>query len=84
MDGANTVRRLACLLPIVQTEVEMQPITRTILRLRLTLRLSDEFIWLDRWHGSQLGFWVWVEDPDQSVILHYEHWLLSKKLVRLI
>lgn len=78
-DGAQEVSRLASYVPRIQLEVEARPITRNILRVNLTLQ--PDFTWVDRWHGSQQGFWVWVEDPDQGLIYHSEYWTLSKRAV---
>merc|ERR1711899_219250 len=57
-----TLKRAAMELPQLDLEATIQPITRTVLRVRLTVR--PNFKWNDRFHGkSQECFWIWVEDP---------------------
>ncbi len=77
--GAEYVSRLASYLPLLQLAIETQPVTRNILR--VTVRLTPDFTWLDRHHGNggPLLFWVWVEDPDEACIYHSEVFALSKK-----
>lgn len=75
--------RLASYLPLLQISVETRPITRNILR--ITVHLTPDFTWCDRYHGNASGgpllFWVWVEDPDEACIYHSEVFALSKKAV---
>ena len=79
--GAEYVWRLASYLPLLQISVETQPVTRNILR--ITVRLTADFVWLDHHHGSggSLLYWLWVEDPDESCIYHSEAFVLTKKMV---
>ncbi|KAF5398907.1 Activating signal cointegrator 1 complex subunit 3 isoform a [Paragonimus heterotremus] len=76
-DGAREVSQLAALVPRIQLSAETQPITRTILRVRMTL--EPDFTWSDRSHGTQQNFWIWIEDPDQGLIYHSEYWTLTKR-----
>lgn len=78
-DGAREIRRLAFYVPKVQLAVESQPITRTILRVKLTI--EPDFTWSNQIHGLQQSYWVWIEDPDQGVIFHSEYWTLTKRMV---
>ena len=57
----------------------LQPITRTVLRVRLTV--TPNFRWNDRVHGGTEPFWMWVEDPENNHIYHHEYFLVSKKQV---
>lgn len=79
--GAEFVHRLASYLPILELEVETQPVTRSILR--ITVKLTANFTWLDRIHGTAgaLLYWIWVEDPDEASIYHSEAFSLNKKMV---
>lgn len=61
----NMVREL----PQLRVEASLQPITRTILRLSLSLRAG--FKWNDKLHGSAESFWIWVDDPDHAAIYHW-------------
>ncbi|CAH8646705.1 unnamed protein product [Dicrocoelium dendriticum] len=77
-DGAKEVSQLALLLPRIQLDTVTQPITRTILRAQISL--VPDFTWVDRWHGAQQNFWLWIEDPDQGLIYHSEYWTLTKRM----
>ncbi|ELT88015.1 hypothetical protein CAPTEDRAFT_159536 [Capitella teleta] len=68
-------------IPQVSLEASIQPITRTVLRVRLSI--VPEFQWNDKVHG--LGtepFWIWVEDPDNNHIYHSEYFMMHKKHVQ--
>ncbi|KAJ8290873.1 hypothetical protein GJAV_G00018670 [Gymnothorax javanicus] len=67
-------------IPSLQMEATIQPITRTVLRVRLTI--MPDFRWNDQVHGS-VGepWWLWVEDPVNDHIYHSEYFLLQKKQV---
>jgi activating signal cointegrator complex subunit 3 len=76
--GAD-VKKAAMEIPLVELEATIQPITRTVLRVRLTV--TANFRWNDRVHGGTEPFWIWVEDPENNHIYHHEYFLLSKKQV---
>ncbi|VUZ50971.1 unnamed protein product, partial [Hymenolepis diminuta] len=78
--GAEYVHRLAHYLPILNLSVETQPITRSILR--INVRLTADFTWVDCHHGSggALLYWLWVENPDDASIYHSETFVLTKKM----
>ncbi|KAI1885583.1 hypothetical protein AGOR_G00205300 [Albula goreensis] len=67
-------------IPSILMEATIQPITRTVLRVRLTI--TPDFRWNDQVHGS-VGepWWLWVEDPINDHIYHSEYFLLQKKQV---
>uniref|UniRef100_W5K1G2 Activating signal cointegrator 1 complex subunit 3 n=1 Tax=Astyanax mexicanus TaxID=7994 RepID=W5K1G2_ASTMX len=67
-------------IPAILMEASIQPITRTVLRVRLTI--TPDFRWNDQVHGS-VGepWWLWVEDPINDHIYHSEYFLLQKKQV---
>jgi activating signal cointegrator complex subunit 3 len=68
---------LAKLLPYVDIQCHVQPVTRSILRFQITL--TPSFNWNQRWHGSAQGFWIWIEDSDNIRIYHQEYILFSKR-----
>ncbi len=75
------VKRAAWEIPLVELEATIQPITRTVLRVRL--QVKPNFRWNDRVHGATSEpFWVWVEDPENNHMYHSEYLMLSKKAVR--
>ncbi|XP_073703976.1 activating signal cointegrator 1 complex subunit 3 [Garra rufa] len=67
-------------IPAILMESSIQPITRTVLRVRLSI--TPDFRWNDQVHGS-VGepWWLWVEDPINDHIYHSEYFLLHKKQV---
>ncbi|KAK1135499.1 hypothetical protein K0M31_000088 [Melipona bicolor] len=67
-------------LPAIEMEANIQPITRTVLRIRL--KISPQFRWNDNVHGkTSEPFWIWIEDPESDVIYHHEYFNMSRKMV---
>lgn len=74
------LKRLIDSFPSVNLTVTVQPITRTVLKVQLTI--TPDFTWDDRIHGNGCEpWWLWVEDPENDVIYHSEYFLLLKKHV---
>uniref|UniRef100_A0A8D0L2G8 Activating signal cointegrator 1 complex subunit 3 n=1 Tax=Sphenodon punctatus TaxID=8508 RepID=A0A8D0L2G8_SPHPU len=67
-------------IPSITMEAAIQPITRTVLRVRLNV--TPDFKWHDQVHGT-VGepWWIWVEDPTNDHIYHSEYFLIQKKQV---
>ncbi|XP_034936753.1 activating signal cointegrator 1 complex subunit 3 [Chelonus insularis] len=64
----------------INLDASIQPITRTVLRIRL--RILPDYKWNDHVHGRTFDpFWIWIEDTDNNFIYHHEYFLLSKKMV---
>ncbi|KHJ42995.1 Sec63 domain protein [Trichuris suis] len=64
-------------LPKLELTTQVLPITRSTLRMELTL--TPDFQWDDKVHGVSEAFWVFVEDVDCETILHHEYFLLKKR-----
>ena len=64
-------------LPHLAMEASVQPITRSVLRVSVTL--TPDFIWRDSQHGGIQRWLVWVEDPVNEHIYHTETFNLSEK-----
>ncbi|KAI3960834.1 hypothetical protein MKW92_027349 [Papaver armeniacum] len=64
-------------LPHVNLAAHVQPITRTVLRVELTI--TPDFMWEDSVHGFVEPFWVIFEDNDGEFILHHEYFMLKKQ-----
>merc|ERR1719312_1961599 len=80
VNAGHNIKRAAEEIPLVELEASIQPITRTVLRVRLTIR--PDFKWNDKVHGkTSEPFWVWVEDPANDHMYHNEYFLLTKKQV---
>lgn len=74
------VRKLVDAFPSLQLAASIQPITRTVLKVSLTV--TPDFQWKDKLHGSTSEpWWVWVEDAESNHMYHSEHFLLQKKQV---
>ena len=74
------IKRLVNSFPAVSLSTIIQPITRTVLKVQLTV--TPTFQWDDRIHGNGCEpWWLWVEDPDNDVIYHSEYFLLQRKHV---
>ncbi|OMO90989.1 hypothetical protein COLO4_18725 [Corchorus olitorius] len=65
--------------PKLNLAAHVQPITRTVLRVELTI--TPDFQWEDKVHGYVEPFWVIVEDNDGECILHHEYFLLKKQYI---
>ncbi|KAL8109951.1 DExH-box ATP-dependent RNA helicase DExH12-like [Apium graveolens] len=65
--------------PKLVLAAHVQPITRTILKVELTI--TPDFMWEDKVHGYVEPFWVFVEDNDGEHILHHEYFLLKKQYI---
>ncbi|GJD07113.1 Putative U5 small nuclear ribonucleoprotein 200 kDa helicase [Galdieria sulphuraria] len=76
-DG-KTIHRLLHLLPRMELAVHVQPITRSTIRMELTL--TPDFLFDSKVHGAGEPFWIWVEDPDGENLLHVEPFYLRASL----
>ncbi|KAK0079487.1 hypothetical protein PV325_001204 [Microctonus aethiopoides] len=78
--SAALVKKCCEEFPEVNINAIVQPITRTVLRIRL--KITPQFRWNDSVHGkSSEAFWIWIEDTDNNFIYHHEYFLLTKKMV---
>ncbi|CAF4635325.1 unnamed protein product, partial [Rotaria sp. Silwood2] len=76
------IKAYASYIPILHIETQLQPITRTVLRIKLTITAA--FKWSDKIHGTtNQQFWIWIEDPDTDNIYHSEYFIITKKQVKL-
>jgi activating signal cointegrator complex subunit 3 len=73
----QTIKNCCLQFPRMRVSAEIQPITRTILRVQLTL--VADFTWHDRAHGNVEPWWIWMEDDANETIYHTEYFLLHKK-----
>lgn len=75
------IKTYASYIPILNIDTQLQPITRTVLRIKLTI--TAKFKWSDKIHGTNSQqFWIWIEDPDTDNIYHSEYFIITKKQVR--
>lgn len=62
-------------LPRLQLEGHIQPITKSVLRVELTV--TPDFAFTESVHGHAEPFWILVEDADSEKILHHEYFVLK-------
>jgi len=67
--------------PRVDLTAHVQPITRSLLKIELTL--TPDFQFDEKIHGAAEPFWVLVEDVDGERILHSEFFVLKKKFAEI-
>eukprot|EP01129_Flabellula_baltica_P012165 TRINITY_DN5448_c0_g2_i1.p1 TRINITY_DN5448_c0_g2~~TRINITY_DN5448_c0_g2_i1.p1 ORF type:complete len:2132 (-),score=479.57 TRINITY_DN5448_c0_g2_i1:7-6402(-) len=63
--------------PRLEIHAASQPITRSLLKIELTL--TPEFKFNPQYHGTGIAFWVFVVDVDGDHILHSEVFLLKDR-----
>ncbi|KAI5644855.1 sec63 brl domain-containing protein [Phthorimaea operculella] len=79
--AARHLKQRAEEFPLVDMDATIHPITRTVLRIRLTI--VPNFKWNDKYHSkAPEAFWVWVEDPEYDIMYYHEYFLLTKKQVQ--
>ena len=62
--------------PRLDVQAQVQPITRSMLKIELTI--TPNFEWDDELHGGAESFWVIVEDCDGEDILFHDQFLLRR------
>lgn len=75
----RTLHKFVHQFPKLNLAAHVQPITRTILSVELTI--TADFQWEDKLHGFVEPFWVIVEDNDGEYILHHEYFMLKKQYI---
>jgi len=73
----KTIHKYVHQFPKLDLVSHIQPITRSTLRMELTL--TPDFQWDEKVHGNSEAFWIMIEDVDSEIILHHEFFLLKKK-----
>lgn len=74
--AGRTVVGLVNKFPRVEVQAQIQPLTRTMLRVELTI--TPSFEWDEEVHGQAESFWILVEDCDGEEILFHDTFLLRK------
>ncbi|SMR51251.1 unnamed protein product [Zymoseptoria tritici ST99CH_1E4] len=70
------VCNLVAKFPRLDIQAQAQPITRSMLRVELTI--TPKFEWDDSIHGRAESFWIIVEDCDGEDILFHDQFILRK------
>lgn len=74
--AGKTVCGLVQKFPRLEVQAQVQPVTRSMLRIELTI--SPNFEWDELLHGAAENFWIIVEDCDGEDILFHDQFLLRK------
>eukprot|EP00798_Chlamydomonas_sp_ICE-L_P019205 gene19205-25823_t len=72
----KTLHKLIHQFPKLQLAAHVQPITRSLLKVDLTI--TPDFKWDDKLHGFVEPFWILMEDQDEEVLLYHQYWVLKK------
>ncbi|PCH44659.1 Sec63-domain-containing protein [Wolfiporia cocos MD-104 SS10] len=76
-NAGRLVHRLVHSFPKLQLQAQVQPITRTLLRIDLTI--IPDFRWDEKIHGTAESFWIMVEDVDGEIILFHDTFILRQR-----
>lgn len=75
--SGRTVCDLVSKFPRLELQAQIQPITRSMLRVELAI--TPNFVWDDAIHGGAESFWIIVEDCDGEEVLFYDQFLLKRE-----
>lgn len=75
--SAHIVKSMLQYLPLLSVNVDIKPLTPTIIR--MVLNISLQFKWNDKYHGNAESFWIWIEDGENEYIYHAENLLITRK-----
>ncbi|KAH9047169.1 putative RNA helicase [Lactarius hengduanensis] len=76
-NAGRLVHRLVHNFPKLQLQAQVQPITRTLLRIDLSI--VPDFRWDEKVHGSAETFLIMVEDVDGEIILFSDSFVLRQR-----
>ncbi|OSX63730.1 hypothetical protein POSPLADRAFT_1055810 [Postia placenta MAD-698-R-SB12] len=76
-NAGRLVHRLVHSFPKLQLQAQVQPITRSLLRIDLTI--IPDFRWDEKIHGTAESFWIMVEDVDGEIILFHDTFMLRQR-----
>jgi len=74
--AGKTVCNLVQKFPRLEVQAQVQPVTRSMLRVELTI--TPNFEWDDTLHGTAESFWILVEDCDGEDILFHDAFILRR------
>ncbi|KAF8507301.1 putative RNA helicase [Hysterangium stoloniferum] len=76
-NAGKLVHRLVHNFPKLDIQAQVQPITRSLLRIDLTI--APDFRWDEKVHGGAESFWILVEDVDGEIILFHDQFMLRQR-----
>ncbi|KAF2452650.1 Sec63 Brl domain-containing protein [Lineolata rhizophorae] len=75
--AGKTVCSLVSKFPRLEIQAQVQPMTRSLLRVELSI--TPSFEWDNELHGAAEGFWILAEDCDGEEILFHDQFLLRRE-----
>ncbi|TFK70690.1 Sec63-domain-containing protein [Pluteus cervinus] len=79
-NAGKLVHRLVHSFPKLHLQAQVQPITRSLLR--IDLQITPDFEWDEKHHGTAETFLILVEDVDGEIILFSDTFVLLQKYAR--
>ncbi|KIK97275.1 hypothetical protein PAXRUDRAFT_825079 [Paxillus rubicundulus Ve08.2h10] len=76
-NAGRLVHRLVHNFPKLQLQAQVQPITRSLLRIDLSI--VPDFRWDEKIHGTAETFFILVEDVDGEIILFHDSFVLRQR-----
>uniref|UniRef100_A0A7S2ZN48 Uncharacterized protein n=1 Tax=Rhodosorus marinus TaxID=101924 RepID=A0A7S2ZN48_9RHOD len=76
----RVVHKMVHYLPRMDVQAQIQPVTRSTLRIELIL--TPDFEYTPRVHGAGEPFWIFVEDSDNETLLHHESFYLRGSVAK--
>ncbi|KAL8922071.1 MAG: hypothetical protein Q9208_005381 [Pyrenodesmia sp. 3 TL-2023] len=74
--AGTTICGLVQKFPRLEVQAQVQPVTRSMLKIELTI--TPNFEWDEAVHGNAENFWILVEDCDGEEILFHDQFLLRR------
>ncbi|KAI9356548.1 Sec63 Brl domain-containing protein [Zopfochytrium polystomum] len=75
--SGRQIHKLVHQFPKLELQVQVQPITRSLLRIEITI--TPDFVYDENVLGPAEAFWILVEDVDSEIILMHDSFILKKK-----
>ncbi|TIB36491.1 hypothetical protein E3P84_00909 [Wallemia ichthyophaga] len=75
--AGKLVHKMVHSFPKLNLQANVQPITRSLLRIDLSIQ--PDFEWDEKNHGTSELFWILVEDVDGEIILFHDTFLLRER-----
>lgn len=76
-NAGRLVHRLVHSFPKLQLQAQIQPITRSLIRIDLTI--IPDFKWDEKIHGTTEAFHILVEDVDGEIVLFHDTFVLRQR-----
>ncbi|KAG6330761.1 hypothetical protein ID866_8327, partial [Astraeus odoratus] len=76
-NAGRLVHRLVHNFPNLQLQAQVQPITRSLIRIDLTI--TPDFQWDEKIHGAAETFHILVEDVDGEIVLFHDLFVLRQR-----